>query len=276
LIKEFEFVKLNKDKELDKYVDVEMPFISFHYMGKDLKQNYRVYEEYIIIAVVTVKDEIADYKAEYKVDYYMTTEEYKDVVKILYDEFANVEFEKEMRFDKPVIYFYPEEEMHVQVALDFKGEITTSYPKYKDGWDVDIHTDGSITDMEGNRYSYLYWEGIAPYSAPIEEGFVVSGEETAEFLRGKLEELGLNYRESNDFITYWLPDMEESNYNLISFVVEEYEEVAGLKVTPEPDTMLRVFMVYKPIDEYVTIPEQSFEKIERKGFTIVEWGGGKY
>jgi hypothetical protein len=37
--------------------------------------------------------------------------------------------------------------------------------------------------------------------------------------------------------------------------------------------MLRVFMVAKPLDEAIEIEAQTFEKFERKWFTVVEWGG---
>ena len=42
---------------------------------------------------------------------------------------------------------------------------------------------------------------------------------------------------------------------------------------PEPQSVLRVFMVYYPSDTEVEITPQKFEPFERKGFTLVEWGG---
>ncbi|MBQ9925500.1 MAG: hypothetical protein IJO51_05730 [Clostridia bacterium] len=38
--------------------------------------------------------------------------------------------------EKPVIYLYPEEETEVTVKLDYAGELTTTYPEYKDGLPV--------------------------------------------------------------------------------------------------------------------------------------------
>jgi len=37
---------------------------------------------------------------------------------------------------KPVIYLYPTEEQIVNVTLDLKGDLTCTYPEYKDGWEV--------------------------------------------------------------------------------------------------------------------------------------------
>ena len=32
-------------------------------------------------------------------------------------------------------------------------------------------------------------------------------------------------------------------------------------------------MEYKPLDEKINVKEQVLEKVERNGFTVVEWGG---
>ena len=49
---------------------------------------------------------------------------------------------------------------------------------------------------------------------------------------------------------------------------------AKLVITPKPDSLLRVFMVYKPLQQKITVPEQELKPFTRKGFTVVEWGGG--
>ena len=42
------------------------------------------------------------------------------------------------------------------------------------------------------------------------EGFCVKGEDTAAFLEDALSKLGLNRKEANEFIVYWLPLMEQN------------------------------------------------------------------
>ncbi|MEI7690748.1 MAG: hypothetical protein WCI63_03935 [bacterium] len=69
--------------------------------------------------------------------------------------------------------------------------------------------------------------------------------------------------------------MENNKYNLIHFAEEEYTDSAKLTVTPSPDSILRVFMVFKPLDSYQDITPQKIKPFERKGFTVVEWGGTK-
>lgn len=177
--------------------------------------------------------------------------------------------------EKPVIYLYPEQEQEVSVRLDYDGKLTCAYPAYDDGWNVTAAPDGTLTDESGKEYNYLYWEGETDQEYDFSEGFCVAGEDTAKFLENALDRLGLTRREANEFIVYWLPRMEQNEYNLISFQSEVYTDHARLSIQPEPDTVIRVFMAYKPLDHYQEIPEQSLSTPERSGFTVVEWGGSE-
>ena len=67
--------------------------------------------------------------------------------------------------------------------------------------------------------------------------------------------------------------MEGNPYNLISFQQETYTDTARLEITPEPDSLLRVFMAYQPLDRPAEIEPQVLEPFVRQGFTMVEWGG---
>lgn len=176
---------------------------------------------------------------------------------------------------KPVIYLYPEATMNVEVKLDYHGRLTCTYPEYDDGWTVTAQPDGTLTDASGMQYNYLYWEGVTPTEYDFSEGFCVAGKDTAAFLEVTLEKLGLSRREANEFIIYWLPMMEGNSYNLISFQTDIYTESARLAIYPEPDTLIRVFMAWKPLDAQVEIPAQDLKTVDRMGFTVVEWGGAR-
>ena len=174
---------------------------------------------------------------------------------------------------KPVIYLYPQEPVTATVQLDYPGALTCTYPKYENGWTVTAYPDGTLRDATGKEYSYLYWEGEEEDHYDFSEGFCVSGGETAMFLEEALEKLGLSRREANEFIVYWLPMMEANPYNVISFQSSTYTDAVKLHVTPEPDTMIRVFMAWYGTDEPVSIPAQELRSPQRQGFTVVEWGG---
>ena len=174
---------------------------------------------------------------------------------------------------KPVIYLYPEKETDVSVELTLDGRLTCTYPKYSEGWVVTAAPDGTLTDKNGQTYNYLYWEGETYAKYDMSKGFCVKGKDTAAFLEGALEQLGLTRREANEFIVYWLPHMEQNPYNIISFQTDAYTNAAELKVSPEPDTLIRVFMSWKKADSYISLPEQGFSAVQRSGFTVVEWGG---
>ncbi len=175
-------------------------------------------------------------------------------------------------FEKPVIYLYPEVNTQINIQLDYDGDLICTYPEYNSEWNIIAEPDGTI-HKDGKEYSYLFWEGTSNYQWNIDEGFVVEGKNTLEFLEASLQKIGLHPKEYNDFIVYWLPRMQQNKYNLIYFAGEEYEQLAQLEVNPKPDSILRVFMVYKSLEEPIDINEQQLKTFERSGFTLVEWGG---
>lgn len=177
---------------------------------------------------------------------------------------------------KPVIYLYPQEQTAVAVSLDYDGDITCTYPAYADSWRVIANPDGTLYNQDdGQEYSYLFWEGVSDTAYDFSKGFVVKGTDTAAFLQEKLAYMGLTPKEYNEFIVYWLPKMEGNAYNLIAFQGDAYTTKARLQITPEPDTLLRVFMAYRPLEQAIEVEEQELQPTLRQGFTVVEWGGAE-
>jgi hypothetical protein len=176
---------------------------------------------------------------------------------------------------KPIIYLYPPEKTEVEVKVNLDGKLTHTYPKYNDSWQVTAFPTGKIIDQNSKEYYSLYWEGMLNLNSKIEEGFVVKGSETINFLEESLAKLGLNRREANEFIIYWLPHLENNPYNLIHFATTDYIAKAELDINPKPETSIRLLMRYKPLNKKIEIKEQKLPEkpVERKGFTIVEWGG---
>ena len=144
---------------------------------------------------------------------------------------------------------------------------------YDDGWNVTANPDGTLTGKNGMEYSYLFWEAKLNADYDFSKGFCVKGSDTAAFLEDALAKLGLNRREANEFIVFWLEKMQKNPYNIISFQQEAYTDAAKLNIDPNPDTLIRVFMAWKPADNFTDIPAQELSAPERNGFTVVEWGG---
>jgi hypothetical protein len=177
--------------------------------------------------------------------------------------------------EKPVIYLYPTERMDVSVSVGIDPDrFLCTYPRYRDGWRVTAFPDGTLIDAnDGNEYAYLFWEAESSEKWDMDEGFAVRGDESEDFLRENLRYMGLKPKEYNEFIVYWLPKLRANEYNLIRFVGEEYAERYPLRVNPAPDSVLRVFMVFRGAEEDETIRPQVLPRFERNGFCVVEWGG---
>lgn len=178
--------------------------------------------------------------------------------------------------EKPVIYLYPETETEVTVKLDFKGRLYCTYPAYHNGWHVLASPDGTLKNLaDGREYAYLFWDGYGDQIYDMSQGFVVKGEDTAVFLQDILAKIGLTEKEANEFIVYWLPRMQKNPYNLITFQHEAYTDIAPLEISPKPDSVLRVFMVFQPLETPIEVQTPEIIPFERVGFTVVEWGGGE-
>ena len=180
--------------------------------------------------------------------------------------------------DEPIIYLYPKVKTSVKVLLHFDGKLDYSYPAYDPilhGWTVTAFPDGHLINNEDNRsYAHLFWEGTPSHANfDMTKGFVVAGSDTIGFLQKILAQMGLQPKEYNDFIVYWLPKMRDNKYNLIHFAGSEYEAFAHLSVSPTPDSTLRVFMVFTPLQAPVNVTPQTFPSFNRSGFSVIEWGG---
>ncbi|MBR5773282.1 MAG: hypothetical protein IKY44_00385 [Clostridia bacterium] len=177
---------------------------------------------------------------------------------------------------KPIIYLYPETELSVDVTLGYKDKITVSYPEYVDGWSVTAQPDGKLVYNETGRKLYsLYYESENVVDFKVEkDGFVVRGEDVADFLEEKLAILGLNEYEMEEFIIYWLPVLQANEFNYIRFATaDEIERNMPLQISGNPDTIIRVLMTYKGLREPIEVTEQQLISPERSGFVAVEWGG---
>jgi len=179
---------------------------------------------------------------------------------------------------KPAIYFYPEKDTVLSVKLNPAGQLTISDPLYdeKEGWkDFIAHPDGTLT-YRGQTYPYLYYEANLEkvYVAP--QGFIVEGKTLVSFFQEVLPKLGLNGKETADFIDYWMGRLNQSQpYYFINFLDNNQIEVLEpLAISQRPTTIIRLRAYFKPLEESIDVAPQILPvPPKRKGFTLVEWGG---
>lgn len=191
--------------------------------------------------------------------------------------FENKKFISAAEMCKPIIYLYPEEKTKIDVQVNPNGGFTFTEPAYNGGWSVEAYPDGEITDLKtGQKYDYLYWEGIGLNYPIKEEGFVVRAENLEQFFDDKLSLLGLNEKETGDFKNYWLKKLSADPYYKISFLTrDEFNGIAPLNFSiAKPRTIIRVMMSAEGLNKFKLVPEQKLPAASaRNGFTAVEWGG---
>ncbi len=178
---------------------------------------------------------------------------------------------------KPIIYLYPETTTNINVKLQVAWSLFYTYPKYDNWWSITASPDGKIIDEQGQEYSYLFWDGFDTHDYyDLTKGFVVTKEKLTQFLQKSLSASWLLPHEYNEFIVYWVPKMlmHDSPYYLIHFADEqEYNNRNPLTITPSPDILERIYVVFQPLKEYIKVTPQQLEGFERDWFTVVErWG----
>lgn len=180
---------------------------------------------------------------------------------------------------KPAIYMYPEEKSDIKVEVIPNGVLTYTVPRYGNGWDVTVGPDGTIiNNADGERYDYLWWESRSHGANIPNEGFVVSRFELDSFFNEKLSKFGMNEKEITQFKDYWVDRMnkEQEDYFFVTFLFdEEVDQIAKLKFSREPDNLMRIFMIYEPLDGFRKVEGLEIPKHKRSGFTVVEWGGAR-
>lgn len=182
--------------------------------------------------------------------------------------------------DKPVIYFYPDKKTEVSVKLDIKGPFTFTYPVYENGWNFTADPNGTL-HFDSKQYNYLFWEGktqLLRNTISWESGELVEKENLLSFLEEKLNLMGLSSSEQQDFITYWMPRMMANQTNYVHFLFnEEFNEYANLTITPKPDHLFRVYMIWGDAENFksIKLKPQTIPTVNREGFCVLEWGGAE-
>jgi hypothetical protein len=177
---------------------------------------------------------------------------------------------------KPVIYLYPTKTTDLDVTLKPVGGFTYTEPVYQNGWRVTASPDGTLMNRDdGQTYPYLFWEGRGGlYSTPT-KFWVVQRADVHSFLVSTLAKLGLNQKETADFLEFWEPRMQAAPYYQIGFHgTNVMNQLAPLTLSQKADTTIRVLMDYQELSAPIKAnPPILPATPARKGFTVIEWGG---
>ena len=179
---------------------------------------------------------------------------------------------------EPVIYIYPKNAMKVSVNIGGPIQVFASAPKLDKGWHVFALPTGIITDNEGNKMRFLFWEGIFQNLPTWTEAWHVSSDEIYDFFNQILPKMGLSKSETDDFVHYWGPILTAVGYYDIRFLPRNYiDAIAPLKTQPKFETIIRIEMEARVAAPTPTLPEPASPVTPiRKGSVLVEWGGVKF
>jgi hypothetical protein len=191
--------------------------------------------------------------------------------------------------EKPVIYCYSEKPIHFDLKLSTVGKLAFAYPTMNanQSWSMNLENN-ELTDAKSKqKYPYLFWESeqegvdFAKQNSNQDQNeinaSIVSKSQAVPFLDSTLTVLGFNSQEKTDFITYWGPRMQKSNFYLIQFLQNnECAQIASYQINPKPDHLNRFYMLFieNETNEFpFEVLPQNLKPLERNGFYMVDWGG---
>jgi hypothetical protein len=188
--------------------------------------------------------------------------------------FISANYQPMAECGKPVIYLYPPKSTQVSVVVGAK--MSQSDPVYPaTGWQVLAHPNGSL-NYQGKSYPYLFWEGQGNglYPDYRDQGFIVTQKDLVATVNYHLRQLGLNTKESADFMDFWQPRLPSTPFVRLTWLgTADMNRLAPLTISPRPDTTIRLFLEFEGLDAPLTLKPQTLSAPKRTGFTLVEWGG---
>ncbi|KAL1675821.1 hypothetical protein EV122DRAFT_217705 [Schizophyllum commune] len=192
-------------------------------------------------------------------------------------------------------------------------------------WRVQTRHDGTLLELNtGMEVAYLYWEAetqgslaraSSPPPSPVltapatrhkevftpgmsnlcdEDSVLLAVSNITPYLDAALKFMGLHTEARTSFITYWLPSILKYDFVALRFVEQAaYERAAPLEVTPAPDVVTRVFMLFRGVgkvdlgrwakalaraDEPASrwrdvVGAQLDKTLNASLFRVIEWGG---
>jgi len=176
---------------------------------------------------------------------------------------------------KPILYLHPSAPTKVRVELDSSIDVVASHPvPHGLTWTVRADPDGHLVDLASGRSHHgLFWESQGWKAPTSDSGWVVPFARFGSVLDSLLELQGLDYRARGEFVTFWIARFHATPYIAIRFENQAYAKAHPLRITPTPDSWLRVFAVFTPLSSPAPRTPQRWQVPSRsRGFHAVEWG----
>ncbi len=178
---------------------------------------------------------------------------------------------------KPNIYLYSsnEEAYKATIFVEPSEWITESIPVYNPltGWKAEINN-GSLNGCE----DYLFYEAVVPDKGfELEKGHLVNSDRMEEELRSLMKDYGFSKAETDDFTEYWIKQLStDTDYVFYPQKTEIVERIMPINSDISFDSYYRLWFYiipYKPDSNIKWIQKKDIVPIERKGRTLIEWGG---
>ncbi|CAH6418491.1 Hypothetical protein POVN_LOCUS208, partial [uncultured virus] len=191
--------------------------------------------------------------------------------------------------DKPVLYLYSDTPLavHVEVALQGKAHFGSVYPRFDTAtpqqgqWNVRLR-DGHMKCQR--QIPYLYWDTKANNASTMQSlvrgpaSRVLAKVDVEARTRDAIQRAGLQGKEMDDFLLYWLPRLTAFAAVRVCFLThkEVHTHLERVTITPTPVASLLVFMLFEPTNDALSwdgaLPVPTPEK-RAGGLVAVEWGG---
>jgi hypothetical protein len=173
---------------------------------------------------------------------------------------------------KPNIYLYPQTvtDLQVRIAFPYGGKVLCSSPEYGDGWNITVAPSGLID----GQYSFLFYESVQGDRCQYQRGWVIGREDLSGFFRENLEIAGFIDIEIYDFLSYWIPRLDEFPYYAIYPQYNaDLARMNALQFSVQPDSILRLFYAIRGLETgNIVLPAPEIPAMEQTGFVVREWG----
>ena len=182
----------------------------------------------------------------------------------------------------PAIWLYPEQQLDVEISLEFKGGgfMTSSLPAYNDKWRIHVDptlpfTRYSSTYIDDPWRAYLDYDGFRDGEFQREHGWCIPQKELIQWQRSTLREYGFTDGEIDDANTTYARMLLERRHPEPYFAIypqdkEQVDKSVALTVVPAPQSTQRLWLYFVPSETMLDLKAPRVVRTPRNGFTVVE------